>query len=640
MFLRKRAAKDITPPAFLQDDDIYYFNEGRARRAYNSLGAHVLPQGGVHFCVWAPDARAVSVVGDFNYWQGGDVILKPVGMSGLWAGTCAQAREGQTYKFRITAPDGRILEKADPYAFAAEAPPRTASVICDLSYDWRDAEWMRKRKNRQHIHAPMSIYEVHLGSWRRGADNTPLSYLELAQQLPAYVRDMGFTHVEMMPVMEHPFDGSWGYQLTGYYAPSARQGTPHDFMQLIDSLHDAGIGVILDWVPSHFAVDEHGLARFAGNALYEHVMPQQGFHPDWGSYIFNYGRNEVRSFLISNALFWLDKYHIDALRVDAVASMLYLDYSRKAGEWIPNRYGGRENLDAIEFMRELNTAVYAEYPDAQVIAEESTAWPGVSRPVHLGGLGFGFKWDMGWMNDTLRYFSRDPVHRAYHHNDVTFRGLYAFHENYVLPLSHDEVVHGKGSLLGKMSGADDWQKFANLRCLYAWMYGQPGKKLLFMGGEIAQWNEWNHNQSLDWHLLQYDRHQQIQSLVRDLNKLYSGQPALHHDCKPEGFRWIDANDHTQSVLSIARTNGKDTILAIFNFTPTRHEGYEIGVPAGGEWKEILNTDAHQYGGSGAVNAQNIQSAEMAMHGCAHRICITLPPLGAAFFKLARSNKDT
>lgn len=640
MFLRKSPAKDIKPAPFLRAEDLHYFNEGHARRAYDRLGAHRQSEGGVHFCVWAPGARSVSVIGDFNDWHGGQDTLQPAGVSGLWAGNIARAREGHAYKYRITAHDRSVHEKADPYAFAAEAAPCTASIICDLSYDWRDDKWMDSRASKQHIDAPMSIYEVHLGSWRRGDNNRPLTYLELAEQLPAYVRDMGFTHVELMPVMDHPFEGSWGYQVTGYFTPSARLGTPHDFMQLIDSLHDAGIGVILDWVPSHFAVDAHGLSQFNGTALYEHAHPQQGFHPDWGSYVFNYGRNEVRSFLISNALFWLDKYHIDALRVDAVASMLYLDYSREEGDWIPNRHGGRENLEAIDFMRDLNTAIYAEYPDTQVIAEESTAWPGVSRPAHTGGLGFGFKWDMGWMNDTLRYFRRDAVHRSHHHNDVTFRGLYAFHENYVLPLSHDEVVHGKGSLLSKMSGADDWQKFANLRCLYALMYAQPGKKLLFMGAEIAQWSEWNHNHSLDWHLLQYGRHQQIQALVRTLNNIYQSQSALHGDCRADGFRWIEANDHAQSVMSFSRTTDKEIIVAVFNFTPVRRDAYEIGTPVHGTWHEILNTDSEAYGGSGAINARAMKSKKDPLHGCPARIGITLPPLGAAYFKLKRSKNKT
>lgn len=633
MFLRKRAAEKKAKETFLRETDLHYFNEGTARRAYERLGAHILPGKRVHFCVWAPAARAVSVIGDFNGWQKGRHVLQPAGVSGLWAGIAEGAYEGHAYKYCITAHDGTELEKADPFSFATEEPPRTASVICDLSYDWRDAEWMRNRHKKQHIDAPISIYEVHLGSWRRGDQNRQLSYLELAAELPAYVKNLGFTHVELMPVMEHPFEGSWGYQVTGYYAPSRRLGTPQDFMQLVDSLHDAGIGVILDWVPSHFAVDAHGLSRFNGTALYEHALPQQGFHPDWGSYVFNYGRNEVRSFLISNALFWMDKYHIDALRVDAVASMLYLDYSRKESEWIPNRYGGRENLDAITFLRDLNTAVYAEYPDTQVIAEESTAWPGVSHPAHLGGLGFGFKWDMGWMNDTLRYFRHDPVHRAFHHNDITFRGLYAFHENYVLPLSHDEVVHGKGSLLSRMAGADDWQKFAHLRCLYALMYAQPGKKLLFMGADIAQWREWNHTQSLDWHLLAYAPHRQVQDLLRDLNHFYCTEAALHLDCRPEGFRWIEAGDYAQSVISFVRMQDGEMILAVFNLTPVCRENYHIGVPAAGTWQEILNTDSSRYGGSNIVNPVALKSFEEPIHGCAQRITLTLPPLGATYLKL-------
>lgn len=639
MFLRKRTADKKNNQTFLHPEDLHYFNEGTARRAYDTLGAHILPGKQVHFCVWAPAARSVSVIGDFNHWQAGVHTLQPVGTSGLWAGVVQGAFEGHAYKYAITAQDGTSLEKADPFAFAAEEPPRTASLICDLSYDWRDSTWMRTRHEKQHINAPMSIYEVHPGSWRRAAENRPLTYLELAEELPAYVKNLGFTHVELMPVMEHPFDGSWGYQVTGYYAPTRRFGAPQDFMQLIDSLHDAGIGVILDWVPSHFAVDAHGLSRFNGTALYEHALPQQGFHPDWGSFVFNYGRNEVRSFLISNALFWMDKYHIDTLRVDAVASMLYLDYSRKEGEWVPNRYGGRENIEAIDFLRDLNTAVYAEYPDAQVIAEESTAWPGVSHPAHLGGLGFGYKWDMGWMNDTLRYFRHDPVHRAFHHNDITFRGLYAFHENYILPLSHDEVVHGKGSLLSKMSGVDDWQKFAHLRCLYALMYAQPGKKLLFMGAEIGQWQEWNHTQSLDWHLLEYLPHQQVQKLIGHLNRIYRTEPALQQDCNPESFRWIEAGDYAQSVISFARMQNDDMVIAVFNFTPVSRHHYHLGVPAAGAWQEILNTDSQDYGGSGIINAQEVQSLAQPLHGCDQRIAVTLPPLGAVYLKW-RSHEQT
>lgn len=635
MFLRKRAVQKKITEEFLSEKDVHYFNEGTARRAYTRLGAHLLPGRRVHFCVWAPAARKVCVIGDFNNWQADQLALHPVGVSGLWAGIADGAYEGQAYKYRITAADGTATDKADPYAFAAEAPPRTASIICDLSYDWGDDAWMQTRAAQQHMDAPISIYEVHLASWRRDENNQPLSYLELAQVLPAYVKKLGFTHVELMPVMEHPFDGSWGYQVTGYFAPSRRQGTPQDFMQLIDSLHAAGIGVILDWVPSHFAVDGHGLAQFDGTALYEHALPQQGFHPDWGSFVFNYGRNEVRSFLISNAIFWLDKYHIDALRVDAVASMLYLDYSRKEGEWIPNRHGGRENLEAISLMRDLNTAAYAEYPDTQMMAEESTAWPGVSRPAHLGGLGFGFKWDMGWMNDTLRYFSHDSVHRSFHHNDITFRGLYAFHENYILPLSHDEVVHGKGSLLSKMSGTDDWQKFANLRCLYALMYAQPGKKLLFMGAEIGQWREWSHMQSLDWHLLEYTRHRQLQTVLQKLNETYRTEKALHLDCTADAFRWIEAGDYAQSIISFTRSNADETVLAIFNFTPVCRHDYDIGVPVAGVWQEILNTDSLQYGGSGIVNETPLPSRDAPTHGCDQRITLTLPPLAGVYLKLVK-----
>ena len=539
-------------------DDLYLFNEGTHFHLYEKLGAHRMTvdgNEGMYFAVWAPDARHVSVVGDFNRWDKGSHPLRPRGRSGIWEGFIPGVGKGALYKYHIVSRyKGYRVDKTDPFAFYDEVSPKTASVVWDLDYGWGDQDWMARRGGHNALSAPIAVYEVHLGSWMRVAEDgdRSLSYREMAPKLADYVKRMGFTHVEFLPVMEHPFYGSWGYQVTGYFAPTSRYGTPQDLMYLVDYLHQQGIGVILDWVPSHFPTDEHGPGFFDGTHLYEHAYPQKGLHPDWDSFIFNYGRNEVRSFLLSNALFWLDKYHADGLRVDAVASMLYLDYSRKEGEWMPNEYGGRENLEAIEFLRRFNTEVYKHHPDAQTIAEESTAWPMVSRPTHVGGLGFGLKWDMGWMHDTLQYMARDPVHRKYHHNELTFRMIYAFHENFVLPLSHDEVVHGKGSLLGRMPG-DDWQKFANLRLLLAYMYAQPGKKLLFMGDEFGQWREWHHDESLDWPLAQYDRHAGLQRLVEDLNRLYRAEPALHElDCDPAGFGWIDANDSQSSVLTFMR----------------------------------------------------------------------------------------
>jgi 1,4-alpha-glucan branching enzyme len=627
----------------LTDLDFHLFNEGSHSRLYEKMGAQPMAQGGVegtHFAVWAPDARSVSVIGDFNGWDPRAHPLQPSGSSGIWAGFAPGVGRGAIYKYHVVSRHrGYCVDKADPFAFHTEEAPRTASVVWRAEYEWGDAEWMSGRRPRQTVDAPMAIYEVHLGSWRRSPEdgNRVLTYRELAPMLADYAADMGFTHVELLPIMQHPFYGSWGYQTTAYFAPSSRHGTPEDLMFLIDTLHRRGIGVILDWVPSHFPADEHGLAYFDGTHLYEHADRRKGFHPDWGSLIFNYGRNEVRSFLLSSAVFWLDRYHADGLRVDAVASMLYLDYSRKAGEWIPNQYGGRENLEAIGFLRGFNESVYEACPDVQTIAEESTAWPMVSRPTYLGGLGFGFKWDMGWMHDTLSYLSRDPIHRKFHHKDLTFRMLYAFSENFVLPLSHDEVVHGKGSLVGKMPG-DDWQKFANLRLLFGAMYTQPGKKLLFMGGEIAQWAEWNHDASVEWHLLQYEPHRGVQRWVRDLNTLYRGEPSLHElDCDAAGFQWIDCNDTEQSTIAFLRRgkNSDEAVLVAFNFTPLVRYDYRIGVPWGGEWKEILNSDAPLYGGSGVGNLGGSVAAPTPWHGQTHTLNVGLPPLGMVAFKGSR-----
>jgi 1,4-alpha-glucan branching enzyme len=619
--------------------DAHYFNEGTHGRLFNILGCHLGEQDGTPgawFAVWAPNARGVSVIGDFNGWQRNQHVLAPNGSSGIWSGFIAGVAKGALYKFAIDSRShNQKLSRADPLAFYAEVAPNTASVAWDLDYQWGDSGWMA-RPGRNALNQPMSIYEVHLGSWKRVPEdgNRSLSYRELAARLTAYVVEMGFTHVEFMPVMEHPFFGSWGYQVTGYFAPTSRFGTPQDFMYLVDQLHQAGIGVILDWVPSHFPNDEHGLAKFDGTHLFEHADPKRGVHADWGSLIFNYGRHEVRSFLQSSALFWLEKYHIDGLRVDAVASMLYLDYSRNPGEWVPNKFGGREDLEAVEFLRQLNSAVYAAAPETQTIAEESTAWPMVSRPVYLGGLGFGLKWDMGWMHDTLLYLSHDPVHRSYHHNQVTFRGLYAFTENYVLPLSHDEVVHGKGSLLSRMPG-DDWQQFANLRTLLACMYFQPGKKLLFMGGEFGQRREWDHDSSLDWDLLNAPSHASIKRLVTDLNALYRREPALYTtDHDPAGFEWIDADDSQGSTLSFLRrsADGSSWLAVFCNFTPVPRLNFRAGLPAAGRWQEVLNSDAEIYGGSGLGNLGGVQTEDTPRHGRPHSAAITLPPLAVVAFR--------
>ena len=627
------AAKSLT------DQDIYLFNEGNHVRLYEKLGAHPSSGGsdeGTRFAVWAPNAMAVYVMGDFNGWNKNRDALKERARSGIWEGFIPGVKKGHNYKYHIVSRyAGFHGEKADPLAFASETPPKTASVVWSLDYVWGDDQWMRTRGRANGLKSPVSIYEVHLGSWRRVPEegNRPLTYREMAVQLPEYAKEMGFTHVELMPVTEHPFYGSWGYQTTGYFSPTSRYGAPQDLMYLIDRLHQNGIGVILDWVPAHFPADAHGLEYFDGTHLYEHADPKQGVHPDWNSSIFNFGRNEVRSFLLSSALFWLDKYHADGLRVDAVASMLYLDYSRKPGEWVPNRHGGNENLEAIAFLQQFNRVVYENYPDVQTFAEESTAWPMVSRPTYVGGLGFGMKWDMGWMNDTLQYFSKDPVYRKYHHNELTFRMLYAFSENYVLPLSHDEVVHGKGSLLNRMSG-DVWQKFANLRLLYGNMFAQPGQKLLFMGGEFAQWRGWDHDRSLDWHLADHEPHSGMRKWVADLNRLYRSEPALHElNCNPAGFEWVDANDSQQSVLAFLR-KGLGTgaiVLAVCNFTSVPRFNYRIGVPHGGFWKEILNSDALDYWGGGLGNLGGITAEGISSHGRPYSLSVTLPPLSIVFF---------
>ena len=622
----------------LSDDDLYLFNEGSHYRLYEKLGSHLLKVGeveGCYFAVWAPNAESVSVTGDWNQWDRKSDPLRAKGQSGIWEGFIPGVKRGALYKYHLVARGGSYrVDKADPYATHQETPPKTGSVVWDLAYDWDDAAWMGARHRHNAPDAPWSIYEMHIGSWVR--DGHAPNYRELASRLTGYVKQMGFTHVEFMPVMEHPFYGSWGYQTTGYFAPSSRQGTPQDFKYLVDHLHQNGVGVVLDWVPSHFPADEHGLGYFDGTHLYEHADPRLGFHPDWKSLIFNYGRHEVRSFLCSSALFWLDEYHVDGIRVDAVASMLYLDYSRKAGEWLPNAFGGRENLEAINLLRKLNTEVFGAHSDTQTMAEESTAWPMVSRPVYVGGLGFGMKWDMGWMHDTLEYLQREPVHRKFHHNLLTFRAMYAFSENFVLPLSHDEVVYGKGSLIRKMPG-DDWQRFANLRLLFAYMFACPGKKLLFMGDEFGQWREWNHETGLDWHLLEQPLHAGLGRLVQDLNQLYRSEPALHElDFDSDGFRWVDANDSEQSVISFLR-RGRDParqLLAAFNFTPVPRLGYRLGTPGGGFWKELLNSDADLYGGSGQGNLGGVEAEPTPWHGMQNRVTVTIPPLGAVFFTKA------
>jgi 1,4-alpha-glucan branching enzyme len=604
------------------------------------MGSHLLSNDGVDgtaFAVWAPDAEQVFVIGDFNDWDKKSHPLAPHGQSGIWEGFIPGVGKGDIYKYHIVSRyHGYTADKSDPFALYHELSPNTGSRVWDLEYRWEDSEWREKQHRHNGHGVPIAIYEVHLGSWMRVPEegNRFLTYREIAPRLAEYVKQTGFTHVEFLPLMEHPFYGSWGYQTTGYFAPTSRYGTPQDLMYLIDCLHQKNIGVILDWVPSHFPTDAHGLGYFDGTHLYEHADARKGFHPDWDSFIFNYGRNEVRSFLLSSALFWLEKYHADGLRVDAVASMLYLDYSRKEGEWMPNQYGGRENIEAIEFLRRFNEVVYKDFPQTQTMAEESTDWPMVSRPTYVGGLGFGMKWDMGWMHDTLVYMTKDPIHRKYHHNQLTFRMLYAFHENFILPFSHDEVVHGKGSLLHKMPG-DEWQKFANLRLLFGYMYAQPGKKLLFMGGEFGQWNEWYHEVSLDWHLLEYGQHSGIKLWITDLNHLYRSAPALYErDFDPDGFSWIDCNDSEGSTVSLVRQNraSDDIILVLCNFTPVPRFDYRVGVPRGGRWHEVLNSDAHEYGGSGKGNSGGAEAVPVSVHGRPYSLTVTVPPLGVVFLR--------
>jgi len=627
--------------SLLTDFDLHLLGEGTHARAYEKLGAHVIVRdgaAGTAFAVWAPNARSVSVVGDFNGWNPDADPMHLRGVSGIWERFVPGVGPGALYKYAIvSAAEGTRVDKADPYGFAAEIRPQTASKVVDLAgYAWGDGAWMAGRQGGKSPSAPISIYEVHLGSWMRVPEegNRWLSYREIAPRLADYAAEMGYTHVELLPVNEHPFDGSWGYQSVGYFAPTSRFGSPHDFMFLVDTLHQRGIGVILDWVPAHFPRDEHGLGLFDGTHLYEHADPRRGHHQDWDTYIFNYGKPGVANFLISNALFWLDKYHVDGLRVDAVASMLYLDYSRKEGEWLPNEYGGRENLEAITLIRRVNERVHADYPDTLTFAEESTAWPMVSRPTNVGGLGFDYKWDLGWMHDTLSYMSHDPIERKDQHNRLTFRMLYAFSENFVLPLSHDEVVYGKGSLLRKMPG-DDWQKFANLRLLFGYMYAQPGKKLLFMGDEFGQWREWDHDGSLDWHLLNEPRNQGLKRWVRDLNTAYRAEKALHElDCHPDGFAWVDCNDVAQSVLCLLRKGRSedDTILIACNFTPIPRHNYRVGVPFRGVWEEILNSDATLYGGSGQGNIGTVKTSPLSWHGYPQSLNLTLPPLGMVAFR--------
>lgn len=627
--------------SLFSDQDIYLFKEGNHFKLYEKLGSHPMTVNGIegtYFAVWAPNAEQVSVTGDFNGWNKVSHKLMPRwDASGIWEGFIPGIGKGDIYKFHIVSKyNNYSVDKGDPYALHWELPPRTGSIVWEIDYVWNDSDWMANRHKHNSLKAPYSIYEVHLGSWKRVPEEGDrfLNYRETAHYLADYVKDMGFTHVELMPIMEHPFYGSWGYQTTGYFAPTSRYGTPQDLMYMIDHLHKNGIGVIIDWVPSHFPSDEHGLAYFDGSYLYEHEDPKKGYHPEWNSSIFNYGRNEVRNFLISSALFWLDKYHIDGIRVDAVASMLYLDYARQNGEWIPNIYGGKEDLDAISFLKRLNEAVYSAFPDVQTMAEESTAWPMVSKPTHVGGLGFGMKWNMGWMHDTLKYISTDPIFRKYRHDQLTFSLWYAFSENFLLPLSHDEVVHGKGALIGKMPG-DEWQRSANLRLLFGYMYSHPGKKLLFMGCELSQWKEWNHDESLEWHCLNYPFQRGINRWVKDLNHIYRNELALYElDFSNDGFEWIDFHDWEQSIVSFIR-KAKSTgeiILIVFNFTGVPRYNYKVGVPHGGYWREILNSDAEIYGGSGCGNAGGVEAVPVPMQERPFSFSLTLPPLGVLFFK--------
>ena len=633
--------------SLLSDFDIHLFKSGKHFRLFEKLGSHPAKVDGVQgtfFAVWAPNAKSVSVIGNFNHWgKDANKLNARWDESGIWEGFVPGIGHGEAYKYSIVASDGRALEKGDPFARYWEEPPKTASIIWDPKYKWGDRKWLNNRKRRAGSPQPYSVYEVHLGSWKRKLEdnNRSLTYPELAEELVPYVKEMGFTHVEFLPVMEHPFYGSWGYQTTGYFAPTSRYGSPADFKYLVDRFHQEGIGVILDWVPSHFPGDEFGIAQFDGSYLFEHADPRKGFHPDWQSYIYNYGRNEVRSFLISNAIFWLDQYHADGLRVDAVASMLYLDYSRKDGEWIPNEYGGNENIEAIMFLKEFNEIVYSEFPDAITIAEESTSWPMVSRPTYMGGLGFGQKWMMGWMHDTLEYFKKEPVHRKFHQNEITFSIMYAFTENFMLPLSHDEVVHGKGSLLGRMPG-DEWQKFSNLRLMFGWMYLHPGTKLLFMGGEFGQSAEWNHDKSLDWHLLQYTSHQGLHTWMKELNNFYKGEPALYdYAFSHDGFQWVDYSDSENSVIVFQR-QGQDPekmLVSICNFTPIVRNAYRVGVPYKGYWKEVLNSDDLKFNGSGITNPGSIRTTPVKYQGREYSIPLTLPPLGIVVLQLEKRVED-
>ncbi len=622
------------------DIDLHLFSEGQHWKIYEKLGAHLQAIGdatGVYFAVWAPNAQRVSVVGDFNHWDGRVNPMRKLLGAGVWELFLPGIKQGTHYKFEIRTQTGAVLLKSDPFASFNQHGKSTASLVYDLErYTWNDADWIEARRQKNWPQSPISIYEVHLGSWRRKEGNCQLTYLELADTLLQYVVEMGYTHIELLPVAEHPFEGSWGYQVTNYYAPTSRFGPPDDFRHFIDKCHQAGIGVIMDWVPAHFPKDAHALAEFDGTDLYEHMDPRQGEHQDWGTLIFNYGRNEVRNFLIGNALFWLDKYHIDGLRVDAVASMLYLDYSRKPGQWVPNVYGGRENLDAIHFLKRFNEVCYERFPGIITIAEESTAWPGVTRPTYLGGLGFGFKWNMGWMHDFLHYMSIDPIYRRYHHGNITFSLLYAFQENFILVLSHDEIVYGKRSLLSKMPG-DEWQKFANLRMFLAWMYGHPGKKLLFMGGEFGQSNEWNHDTQLDWQLLELPRHDGLHRLVQHLNYTYKNEPALWQlDDTYDGFDWIDFHDAENSVVSFLRKSQEGDIVAfVVNATPVVRYNYRLGVPESGFYREIINTDGETYGGSNIGNLGGVQSEAQEWMGREHSILVHLPPLATLAFKLEK-----
>jgi len=630
-------AKKAGGAGLLDKHDLESFQRGTHFRMYERFGAHLDGRGGVYFTVWAPRAKSVSVAGSFNGWHPEASPLQPLDSSGVWSGFAPGVERGALYKYHIVSGAKKLrVDKADPLAFRGELSPRTASVVWDLDYEWKDAEWLARRAEHNAPDAPMSIYEVHLGSWRRPGDDPErmLGYLELADELVEYVKRMNFTHVELMPPMEHPYYASWGYQGAGYFAPTSRYGTPQDFMTLIDRMHQAGIGVILDWVPSHFPGDEHGLGLFDGSHAYEYADPKIGYQPDCSSYVFNYGRGEVQSFLTSSALFWIERYHIDAIRVDAVASMLYLDYSRDEGQWVQNKHGGRENLEAIAFLRRLNQEVHEHHPGVKMIAEESTDWPGVSRETHLGGLGFDMKWDMGWMNDTLEFMKLDPIHRRHHHQKITFRAMYAFSENFVLPLSHDEVVHGKASLIGKMPG-DEWQHFANLRLLLGYQYTQPGKKLLFMGAELGQWREWSHERGLDWDLLRYPFHAGAQRWVEDLNRVYREEPGLHQrDFHGDGFEWVDCSDFEQSVVCYTRRGHDEdsTVLVACNFTPVPRHDYRVGVPVAGTWCELLNSDAEEYGGSGDGNMGEAQSTPMRYHDRPHSLVLTLPPLSILLFR--------